>query len=86
MVIDAVVKRATINKPRGIVFNPLQTMDRLECLDYADDKCEMSHRLADMEQKLDDLANESSKVGLRINLKKTKEMRINSDNGRSLMI
>jgi len=86
IIMDAVVRRSSVNEPRGIVFNPLNMNERLECLDYADDKCEMSHRLSDMEAKIADLASESSKVGLKINYKKTKEMRINSDNNRSLKL
>ena len=86
VIMDAVVKRATFNKPRGIVFNPLRMNERLECLDFADDKCEMAHKFEDMQHKLADLASESSKVGLKINKKKTKEMRINVNNNRQLKL
>ena len=79
LVMDAVARRATNNKPRGIVWEPLNPRNRLESLDYADDKCELSHRHGDMQHKVDDLASESAKVGLKINVSKTKEMRINSD-------
>ncbi|XP_065356710.1 uncharacterized protein LOC135951064 [Calliphora vicina] len=78
IVIDAVSKRANENKSRGIMWNPTTPIDRLESLDYADDKCELSHRLCDMQDKLNDLAYTSSTVGLRINIAKTKEIRINS--------
>ena len=51
IIMDAVARRASVNKPRGIVFSPLNMND------CADDKCEMSHRLSDMETKLADLAS-----------------------------
>ena len=79
IVMDAVVKRATDGRPRGIVWNPMQPNQRLESLDYADDKCELSHRFCDQQAKVDDLSQESAKVGLKINVAKTKELRINVD-------
>mgnify|MGYP000647982218 CR=1 FL=1 len=51
----------------------------MESLDYADDKCELSHKKSDQQAKLDDLASESAKVGQRINIFKSKEMRINPE-------
>jgi endonuclease/exonuclease/phosphatase family metal-dependent hydrolase len=86
VVMDAVAKRATLNKPRGIVWNPLNPLERLESLDYADDKCELSHRCGDMQLKIDDLANESAKVGLKINVSKTKEMRVNPETSRPMTL
>lgn len=77
IVLDAVVKRTYDNKPRGIIWDPLNPQLRLESLDYADDKCELSHRIDDIQSKIDDLASESAKVGLKINISKTKEIRIN---------
>jgi hypothetical protein len=79
IVMDAVVNRATQDRPRGIMWNPMQPNRRLESLDYADDKCELSHRFCDQQAKLDDLTQESAKVGLKINVAKTKEMRVNVD-------
>ena len=86
LVMDAVAKRATLDKPRGIVWNPLEPSKRLESLDYADDKCELSHKISDMQHKLDDLAIESAKVGLKINANKTKELRINADSNQQLTL
>lgn len=86
VVMDAVYKRASENKPRGIMWDPLNVNKRLECLDYADDKCELSHRQQDMQLKLDDLSNESAKVGLLIHPGKTKEMRINHSSDQSLTL
>lgn len=86
VVLDAVVKRATDNRPRGIVWNPLLPNQRLESLDYADDKCKLSHKRSDQQAKLDDLASESAKVGLRINVPKTKEIRINPESNGPLTL
>lgn len=68
------------------MWDPLRPNEGLECLDYADDKCELSHRHIDMQGKLLDLASESAKFGLRINVKKTVDMRINSDSNAPLML
>lgn len=86
IVMDAVSRRATENRPRGIVWDPINTTKRLESLDYADDRCELAHRQCDMQQKLDDLDAESIKVGLKINASKTKEMRINADSNLPLTL
>lgn len=86
VVLDAVVKRASSEEPRSIVWDPLRPNIRLECLDYADDKCELSHRQRDMQQKLDRLTSESSKVGLKIHTGKTKEMRINNTSDQPLTL
>jgi hypothetical protein len=37
-----------------------------------------SHNFRDMQEKLDDLLEESQKVGLRVNIEKTKDLRVNS--------
>lgn len=85
IVIDAVSRRSS-NIPRGIIWDPLNPAERLESLDYADDKCELAHRQRDMQDKLNDLVSESRKVGLKINTKKTKEMRINSSTDEPLQV
>lgn len=86
IVMDGVVRRATDGKTTGIVWDPLKPSIRLESLDYADDKCELSHRFIDMKRKLDSLDNESRKVGLKINTGKTKELRINQESSQQLML
>ena len=48
----------------------------LEDLDYADDLCLPTHRLADMKVKGERLQETGGQVGLKINIQKTKEMRI----------
>lgn len=75
------VMRATNTQPRGIQWG-LTT--RLEDLDYADDLCLLSHTLTDLQTKLRALDLQANKVGLKINLKKTKEMRVNTANAEPL--
>src|SRR5699024_3319374 len=53
---------------------------RLEDLDYADDICLLSHNIQDARRKIEILRGEAAKVGLKINIKKTKEIRINAPN------
>lgn len=54
--------------------------DRLEDLDYADDICLLSQSFQDMDTKLARLQKEAEIAGLKINIQKTKEMRIRSEN------
>ncbi len=50
---------------------------QLDDLDFTDDISLLSHRQQDEQQKLNWLSEEAKKVGLKINTKKTKTMRIN---------
>jgi hydrogenase maturation factor len=45
---------------------------------YADDICLVSHKYEHMQKILDDLQEESKKVGLQINTLKTEETRVNT--------
>jgi hypothetical protein len=45
---------------------------------YADDVCLISHKYEHMQRKLDDLWEESKRVGLQINSSKTEEIRVNT--------
>ena len=67
IVMDAVTRHVTENKSRGIVWKPLRSNKRLESVDYADDKCELSHNINDIQQKL-------AIVYLKINVAKPKGM------------
>ena len=51
-----------------------------EDLDYADDIYLLAQRFCDMEEKLKRLKEEAELVGLHINIKKTKVMRVNTFN------
>ena len=68
------VLRETRTKNRGIQWN---TFERLVDLDYADDLVAMTHTMAELKGFLDDLIRCSAKVGLKINVSKTKIMKIN---------
>jgi hypothetical protein len=52
-------------------------MDTLEDLEYADDLCVLVHRFSDMHEKISKLEKESEIFGLRINIAKAKELRVN---------
>ena len=47
-------------------------------LDYADDISLLSHRYSDIQRKSDELARNAEKIGLQININKTKMLRNNS--------
>lgn len=75
VVLNEVLKGALEGRRRGIQWNLTGT---LEDLDFADDIVLLAHRLRDAQEKLDDVIVESEKVGLRVNILKTKEMRLNN--------
>lgn len=52
--------------------------DRLGDIDYEDDVCLLSHYFSSMQYKMLTFATRAAKVGLKININKTKLMRINS--------
>jgi hypothetical protein len=54
-------------------------MDTLEDLEYADDLCLLAHCFSDVQEKISKLEKESEIVGLRINIAKTKELRVNTE-------
>lgn len=54
--------------------------ERLCDIDYADDIALLSHQRQDMAQLLTSLNNAGQRVGLRINMSKTEEMRVNCTN------
>ena len=73
VVLDWVAKNAYEGKRLGLQWTLTQ---RLEDLDYADDLCLLTHRLVDMKEKGERLHETGGQVGLKINIQKTKEMRI----------
>lgn len=73
LVIDHVMRRVNTQQ-RGIQWNPFS---RLEDLDYADDLCILSHNTKDMKGKLEDLISFAKDAGLKINVAKTKLLRVN---------
>ena len=76
LVLDSVMSKVT-QEQRGISWG---LFDRLEDLDYADDVCLLSHSFTDMQSKLNCLIQEAAKVGLHLNIAKTKSMRIGTNN------
>ena len=83
IVLDEVLIKTVEGKARGITWKLTRT---LEDLDYADDICLLAHKQSDMQHKVNDLVNESTKVGLKINIEKTKELRINSNNSTNVSV
>ncbi len=75
IVLDDVLRRPVDGKKRGILW---KLTEHLEDIDYADDIVLLTHNFRDMQAKLNDLVEESQKVGLRVNIEKTKDLRVNS--------
>ena len=69
------MRRALDGKKRGLTW---RLKESLEDMEYADDICLVSHKYEHMQKKLDDLQEESKKVGLQINPLKTEEIRVNT--------
>ena len=70
------VMRSTMNRNnRGIRWTLLSS---LEDIDYADDLALLSHSEAHMQNKTTDLQRNASKIGLKINIKKTEVMHLNT--------
>ena len=59
---------------------------RIEDLDYTDDLCLLTHRLVDMKEKGERLQETGGQVGLKINIQKTKKMRIGARQQESLKL
>jgi len=74
IVLDTALAKAT-DTPRGIRWT---LTDRLEDLDYVDDICLLAQTFNDIRTKLQRLQQETAKIGLKINISKTKEMRIHT--------
>ncbi|XP_068680703.1 acidic leucine-rich nuclear phosphoprotein 32 family member B-like [Montipora foliosa] len=68
------VMRHTHNRKRGLRWKLTSV---LEDLDYADDVALISSRLAVLQEKTDRLVNTAGVVGLKINPRKTKTLRMN---------
>ena len=76
LVIDFVMKRTLEREPTGIRWN---FTTKLEDLDFADDLALLSSKFHDIQQKTQSLHENAIRVGLKINIKKTKVMRLNSN-------
>ena len=82
IVIDWVTKTA-FNTSRGIRWTLTK---RLEDLDFADDICMLAHRLQDAQEQLDHLRSTGLRAGLKINVSKTKTMRVNACLNNNIML
>jgi hypothetical protein len=83
IVIDWVMTKATADGRRGIRWTPFTQLDDL---DYADDISLLSHNADHIQQKTDRLAEYGEQVGLRINIKKTKLMKIGTERRDSITV
>lgn len=83
LVLDSVLRRVYRGQKRGIQWG---LQDALEDLVFADDICLLAQRFRDMEEKIKRLKEEAEGAGLKININKTKEMRINSKTDDKLSI
>ena len=81
VVLDWVSKNAYEGKHLGLQWTLTQ---HLKDLDYADDLCLLTHQLVDMKEKGERLQETAGQVGLKINIQKTKEMRIDVSQQKSL--
>lgn len=73
LVADDIMRRVTGERKRGIRWNLYEV---LEDLDYADDICLIAMRYVDAQQKLWQLQREANAAGLKVNIGKTKDLRI----------
>nr|KAG5699556.1 hypothetical protein BaRGS_033752 [Batillaria attramentaria] len=74
MVVDWVMRQTTDGKRTGIQWT---FSKQLEDLDFADDIALLSHKQQDAQEKLNRVAEEAEKTGLKINISKTEVMRVN---------
>ncbi|CAG4943626.1 unnamed protein product [Colias eurytheme] len=82
-ILDGIMLDTTVNNRRGIEWGLTNTLGDL---DYADDLCLFSHTREDMQAKLNDLQREATKRGLKVNTRKTQEMRCGETSSQPLLI
>ena len=81
--IDRVLRQVTSGARRGMRWTLTSI---LEDLDYADDIVLLAHRHQDMQDKTNALATTSGNLGLKINIKKTRHLRMSSRNNESILV
>lgn len=77
LALEIVLEEANVNAQNGIRWNMFSYLDELA---YADDIVIMAHTLAALQDKVDKLLSAAKRVGLNINVRKTKTMRVMSNN------
>lgn len=80
--IDWITKKA-FDKPRGIQWTMVR---RLEDLDFADDLGLLSQQIKDIREKTNKLSETGKTIGLNINSKKTKIMKLKTRKGGPITI
>ena len=83
LVLDWVMCRCVEGQNTGIRWN---FTSRLEDLEFADDIALIASKFDDIQKKTTKLAEAASKTGLKINISKTKTMRINTKVNTNVMI
>jgi len=83
LVIDWVMTETTRGYSRGIQWNILR---HLEDIDFADDITLLSHRHQDMQSKTTSLDKTGGRAGMKVNIPKTKNMRINHSNDNPIVL
>jgi hypothetical protein len=82
VVVDWVMRKATQDRT-GLQWN---LFAQLEDLDFADDICLISKKQQHLQQKTTRVANEAKNIGLNINKKKTKIIRVNTARQEKIII
>lgn len=83
LAIDWIMKNIKKGKRQGLQWTLTSI---LEDLDYADDLGLLSSRHQDIQQKTELLSATASKIGLKVNTKKTKVLRVNTTNRNAILI
>ncbi len=81
--IDWIMRKTTEGKRNGIQWT---IVDQLDDLDFADDLALLSHTCTQMQEKTSILEEEADKVGLHINVGKTKLLKINSTSSNNIKL
>ena len=82
MVIDFIMKQTTEDARRGLQWTLHQ---QLEDLDYADDLVLFSNTHKQLQDKVNKLVDTGASIGMKVNAKKTKVMRMNSSTNTPIM-
>ena len=83
LAVDYIMRRSTEGKQNGIQWTLTRQLDDL---DFADDIALLSHNRQQMQEKTDTLDRTAKSLGLKINKKKTKVLRIKTTNNRPVTV
>ena len=83
LVMDWIMKETTKDQARGIQWT---LSKHLEDIDFADDVALLSQRHNSMTQKLEGIRETAAMIGLKINIQKTKSLRVNQGNNANFNI